>query len=111
MIYAGDSYKRLMWGVISDSRTNIPAVKNQVGAVIKAYVDMQISLVTPDVLPYKIETGTGNLVGYFGLYVGPGSVSIQFQQLRPAFVGFSAEISTVMINFILSGAFKFDTLN
>jgi|ERR1700743_1059211 len=107
-----DSYKRLMWGIIADSRANIPEIKNKIGSVIKAYVDSQTVLVNPSVIPYKIEVAeTGALVGYFGLFIGPGPVLIKFQQIRPAFTEFSTDISNSIINFILSNNWAFDTIN
>jgi len=106
-----DNFKRLFWGVIADSRANIPAILNTDGWAIKAYVDSQIALVTPDVVPYGIWTNQGVLAGYMGIFVGNGPVSIALQQLRPAFTGFYTEISNALINFILSGAFAYDFLN
>lgn len=109
--YCGDSYKRLFWAVISDSRANIPAVRNMIGVVIKSYVDSQTALVNPDVLPYKIETELGVLVGYFGLYTGPGPAAVAFGQFRPAFLAFQSDINQNIATFVSSGNWSFDTLN
>jgi hypothetical protein len=111
LTYAGDIYKGLMWGVVADSRANIPAVKNQNGWIVKSFVDSQTALVVPGVIPYAISTESGSLAGYVGISVDPGPVFIAFQQLRPAFVQFSAEISNAIANFITSGSFAYDTLN
>lgn len=106
-----ENYKSLMWGVISDSRINIPSIKYAIGSVIKAYVDSQTNLVVPGVIPYKIEIAeTGVLAGFFGLQTGSGPALVIFQQLRPPFVQFQQEINQNIANFIQSGAFMFDGL-
>ncbi len=106
-----DNYKRLMWGIIADSRANIPVVKDAIGDDIKAYVDSQTALVVPGVLPYAVWTDQGNLAAYFLLQVSAGPVEIIAQQLRPAFVQYSIAISQNIANFITSGQFMFDLIN
>lgn len=104
-------YKRLMFGVISDSRQNIPAILNKRGDVIKTYVDSQIALVVPGVIMYSLTTDLGALAGYFGFQTVPGSVSVVLQQYRPAFAPFTTDISQAVNNFITSGNWRFNTLN
>jgi hypothetical protein len=99
-----------MWGVIADSRANIPAVKDQDGFAIQAYVQSQTSQVVPGTIPYAIRTVDGNIAGYTVLQVNPGPVSVLLLQLRPAFSTFSSDISSFLTNFINSGNFVFDTL-
>ena len=109
--YAGDSYKRVIWGVVADSRANIPTVKNQNGFTIKAYVDSQISLVTAGVSVYKLETTNGNLAGYIGLSTVPGSVGLVFSQFRPAFMADLTNLIQNIANFINGNNWLFDTLS
>lgn len=111
VITYAENYKRLMWGVISDSRINIPAVKNQIGVIIKQYVDGQTTLVTSGVLPYAIATQEGSLVGYFGLQTAQGAPFILFSQLRPAFIQDSLSIYQNISTFITSNNWQFDTLS
>jgi hypothetical protein len=101
----------MMWGVISDSRINIPAVKDQNGWTIKAYVDSQIALVGPGVGVWKIETGLGVLAGYLGLYTGPGQVGVVFLQVRPAFESDLANINQNIGIFVNGNAWAYDVLN
>jgi hypothetical protein len=110
-IYCGDSYRRMMWGVIADSRVNIPAVKNGTGWVIKAYVDSQIALVGPGVVVYKLETKLGNIAGYIGLYTGPGQVGVIFSQFRPAFVSDIVNINQNIATFVSGNNWLFDILS
>ena len=49
-----DDYSRLMMAVIIDARASIPEIKNQVGTVIKAYVDSRVALVNSNTIVYKI---------------------------------------------------------
>lgn len=100
-----------MFGVISDSRKNIPVILNKRGDIIKAYVDSQISLVVPGVVMYSLTTDLGVLVGYMGIQTAPGSVSVVLQQFRPAFDVYSIEIQKEISNFIQSGNWRFNTLN
>jgi hypothetical protein len=100
-----------MWGVIADSRVNVPSVKDAIGSVIKAYVDSQTALVVPGVIPYKIEIAeTGVLAGYFGLQTGNGVASIVLLQLRPVFDADILAVNQQISTFISSGAFFFDKL-
>jgi hypothetical protein len=110
-IYCGESYRRMMWGVIADSRVNIPGVKNANGWTIKAYVDSQIALVGPGVAVYKLETNLGVLAGYMGLYTGPGQVGVIFKQIRPAFVSDLINFNKNIANFITGNDWVFDTLS
>lgn len=106
-----NDFKPIFWGVISDSRINIPAIKDKNGVIIKNYVDYIESWVIQGVLPYKIETNGGNLVGFVGILVYPGPVQILFLQYRPAFIKFQLDINQTISNFIESGSYQFDFLN
>lgn len=110
IIYDQD-YRRTITAVLTDNRANIPEIRNQIGIVIKQYVDAQVALVTDNVVPYKIETDLGVLVGYFLLQVtnmGQTAVNIQ-QVIRPVFQSFN-EISGIVSNFITNGSYQFDIL-
>lgn len=106
-----ENYNSLFWGVIADSRSNITAIKDAIGTVIKTYVDTQTALVVPGVIPYKIETDEASLAGYFLLSAVPGAVSVISLQLRPAFVQFQEQINQNIATFVESGNWAFDTLN
>lgn len=94
-------FQRTMSGVIIDSQYTISQIKNQIGQVIKDYVDTEIDKVTSDVIPYKIESlPNANLCGFFSLKVNGGSCVLYQKQLRPAFQGFDAIISLQIANFI-----------
>jgi len=114
--YAGDSFRRLLWAVIADSRVDIPAVKNQPGTVIESYVNSLSDLVVPGVLFYKVETAPGlsaggNLAGYFTIQTSGTSAILYFSQLRPAFVTDSLAIYQQIGTFINEGAYAFDYVN
>ncbi len=102
---------RTIPAVIIDSRAETP-IANQIGAVIKAYTDSQVALVTDSVIAYKIETGTGSIAGYFTLQVILGNQTAQLQQfvLRPAFKQFLSEISAQIDTFITELQWKPDFL-
>lgn len=104
-----ENYKALFWGIIADSRSNIPGIKDAVGNVIKSYVDSQIALVVPGVIPYKIEI-SGSVAGFFGLKTGGGAAEIVFLQLRPAFTGDVLAVNQQISTFISSSSYQFDTL-
>lgn len=106
-----EDYKRMMFGVIADSRQNIPEILNKRGDVIQAYVESQWGLITPGVQVYGLWAANGSLVGYIGLQTGSGPASVKFLQLRPAFVPFSIEIQENINNFIVSGDWQFDFLS
>lgn len=105
-----EEYKSLIWGVIADSRANIPSVKDQPGSIIKSYVDSQTALAVPGVVVYKIEAGS-SLAAYFLLSTAPGAVSVISLQLRPAFVQFEQEINQNIATFISGNNWVFDIIN
>lgn len=111
-IVYNEEYRRVMPAVLIDSRANIDAIKTADGFSVKAYTDAQVALVTNTVIPYKIETNNGNLVGYFNLSVttSPKSALILNTQLRPAFVQFNSEISQIISTFIISNDWQYDYL-
>lgn len=102
---------RTIPAVLIDSRAGT-SIENQVGSVIKAYTDSQVALVTDAVIPYKIESDTGSIAGYFTLQVVLGNQTAQLQQfvLRPAFKQFLSEISAQINTFITGGQWKPDFL-
>jgi|ERR1700733_546044 len=110
IIYMTD-VNRTVTGIIIDSQYTIPAIANKLGSVTKAYADAQISAISNNVIPYKIETENGNLAGYFALQINNGIPSILQMQVRPAFVSDNANISILIGNFIISNLWNFDYLN
>lgn len=106
-----DDYNRLMMACIIDARASIPEIKNQVGTVIKAYVDSKVSLVNSNTIVYKIETELGVLAGYFTIQVNTSNKTALLDQfvVRPAFKNFT-EIKTQIGNFITSNKWQSDYL-
>lgn len=110
-IYSNVEKNRIIPSVLIDSRATIPAIKNEIGVVIKAYTDAQAALVTNDTPLYKIETEKGSCAGYFALQIGLlGSASIFMYQLRPAFVVSNSQISAEISNFITTRGYVPDIL-
>lgn len=100
---------RVIPAVLIDARASIPEIANQVGAVIKAYTDSKVALVTDAVIPYRIETEEGNLAGYFVLQVLP-KVEMQQFVVRPAFKQVLPIISAQINTFIQQNQWKADFL-
>ena|ERR1700760_3018033 len=104
-------YKRTIPAVLIENRANIPEIKNQIGVVIKRYVDMEVGMVAENVLPYRVETYLGVLVGYFTVQIsniGQNATKLQ-QVLRPQFQEF-IDISQNINNFITNGGYIPDIL-
>lgn len=111
LIYSQSDCSRIIQSVLIDKRASVPEIKNQIGTAIKTFIDSQVAMVTDSTLFYKIETGNGNLAGYFTLtVVRTGVVSILQYELRPAFEQFSSEISKELANFINNGYWANDYL-
>lgn len=110
-IYSQYECHRIIPGVLIDNRANIPAIKNKLGSVIKAYTDAEADKVKENCVFYKIETYEGNMAGYFTLEVGAQGVTVLQFQLRSAFQQFNQEISGQISNFISSGEWRKDYLN
>lgn len=118
-IYEPSEFRRIIPAVLIDSRANIPAIKNEIGSVIKAYIDLEVDKVNQYVLFFKIETVkkepntyNGVLAGYFTLFLfHQGQVANLYDfVLRPSFSQFSAQISVEIVNFINSSQWKQYTL-
>ena len=105
-------YKRVIPAVLIENRANIPAIKNKIGIVIKAYTDGEVAKVTESVVPYKIETNLGALVGYFTVQISNmGQNAVKFQQtLRPQFNPFTIEINIQIATFIQNNGWQQDIL-
>lgn len=103
-------YRRVIAGIILESRELLPATKSKDGFAVEAYYNSEIEKVTDDVITYKMETVSGNLAAYFSILV-TGSVAAQYQLfIRPAFVQFSGAISDFINNFITSNEWATDIL-
>lgn len=109
IIYMTD-ISRTVSGIIFDSQYTIPVISNKSGIVIQAYTNGEIAKITSDVIPYKIETEDGSLAGFFTLKTGVLQIALFQFQLRPAFTSFSADISQIIGNFILSNNWNIDIL-
>ena len=97
-------YLRVLPAILIDCRAQIPAIKNQVGSVIKSYTDSQLALITQNSLFYKIETDKGVIANVFSLDVNTSNktVTLVINKIRPAFLQFSTEINEIINNFITS---------
>lgn len=104
--------KRVISGVVLDSRFIIPALAGLSGFAVKRYIDNLIVQTEGDVLTYKIETFLGNCAGYFTLQIGNmGQSAVEDQRvLRPSFLADSATISNLISNFISAGGWRPDFL-
>lgn len=109
-IYEPD-YPRLIFACMMDARARTP-LANKPGAIQKQFIDAEIQKVTPDVIPYRLESELGVIIGYISLKTGNmGQTASLFQEVyRPAFVNMVPEIQQNIINFIQSGAFAADLL-
>lgn len=106
-------FKRTIPAVLIENRANIPAIKNQIGTVIKAYTDGEVAKVTDNVIPYKIFTATnGVLVGFFTIQLSNnGQNAVKFQEvLRPAFQPFNDAIGQEIAIFIQNNGWQQDVL-
>lgn len=104
-------YQRIITSCIIDARKGT-LLANKRGAVIKAEIDIQIALIAPNVLVYKIETEKGNMGGYFSITVNEENKTGTLQQkvLRNSFESKQLEISQLISNFIFGGEWKRDFL-
>jgi hypothetical protein len=106
-------YKRTMFAVTVENRANIPAIKDQIGSVIKQYVDGETAKVTENVIPYKVETSDNGVVAaFFTVQVtnmGQNAVKLQ-QVICPVFQPFMSDINNSVNLFIQNGGFRNDIL-
>lgn len=101
------TYRSVMRSVLIDARaTTMP--KNATGYQIDAVVNAAIAQVNNDVIFYKLETGAGNLVGYFTLTANPISKTVIMSSLvlRPAFEKNITIISEQINNFIINRGYQ-----
>jgi hypothetical protein len=113
-IYQPSEYYRIIPAINIEARGSIAVIKNQIGSVIKAYNDTEISKIQSDVLFYKIETTDGVLAGYFSVRIKVNiavhAVLLQYQ-LRPSFNSFVTQISAQINTFINNGTWNQDYLS
>jgi len=104
-----DQYFRTLPSCIIDNRVKL-GLGNAIGSAIQAYIDSQVALVVPGVLPYKIETVNGNLTGVFALFVHPtDGATILFQVIRPGFQEDLTNIQAEISSFIQGNDWQYDT--
>ena len=102
-------YAKLIQFVLLDARkTAFPVVGN--GNVLQPLVDAKIALVTPNVIPYRIESDNGVIAGYFTLEINENIPTLQQSQIRPNFGTYSTQINTDINNFIISNGWRKDYL-
>lgn len=116
-IYEPD-HLRIMPAVLFEARADIPELKNQIGTVIKSYIDTQLALIKSNTIFYKIETELGVLAGYFVVEVN--DVMLLFfvvkrprlltKRLRPAFKQFQEAIDLEISIFIQENKWEPDVL-
>jgi hypothetical protein len=106
-------YTRLIPAILIDCRASIPEIKNQIGDVIKAYIDGQLALIDDTCIVYKIEEITnGVCAGIFVLKVDTGNktANLLSYRFRPAFQNDTLNILNIIVNFITSSAWHADML-
>jgi S1-C subfamily serine protease len=103
-----DQYVRTIPSCIIEARkTN--GLANAIGTVMESYIQSQIALIVPGVLPYKIETINGNLAGVFSLQTtASGLATVLFSIIRPAFVADQSNITAEINTFIQSNNWVYD---
>jgi len=99
-------YARVIPAVLIDARAQYPQLSGATGFAMLPYINSQVALASSGSVFYKLETDSGNIVGYFTVKTIDGSLGIF--ALRPQFSGFSAQISQQITNFISSGNWRFD---
>lgn len=110
-IIYNDAYKRVIPATLIDSRGKISAIETAGGFAVRDYTNAEVDRVGENVIPYKIETEGGNLVGFFNLVIKFGFVcTLLNKQLRPAFQTFDTQITNKISNFILSKEWQSDIL-
>lgn len=104
--------ERVIPGVVLDARVPL-GIWEQTGFQQQAFFKQQLALITPEVLPYKIEVAeNGTCAGYFLLKtrnIGQ-TAEVLTLSLRPAFQDFTSDIPQKCANFILNGDFRPDLL-
>lgn len=101
IIYEPD-YSRIYPAILIDCRADIFQIKNQVGSVMKSYIDIQLGQVGSNSIFYKIETDKGTIAGVFSVDVDTSNKTavLSINRLRPAFKQFATEIQENIDNFI-----------
>lgn len=110
-IYEPD-YPRLIPAIMIEARAGTP-LANKTGAVIKQFTDAAVAAVTPENIVYRLEANDLGIIAGFATVVTiqNGQVGVLGTLvLRPAFQSFTAEISTLIGNFITNNGFKPDVL-
>lgn len=102
-------YSRTIPATMIDSRKGTP-LANQIGSIIKSSTDAEVAKVVSNVIPYKLESLQGNLVGYIGLRIVDNAASVYLKGLRPAYQPFDADISNQINIFITSNVWVNDLL-
>lgn len=106
-----DNFYRTIPACIIDGRAGNPAVSGQTGFVIKEFYDDEVSKARkPGVIPYKMETVNGNLIGFMSLKTENGSASLYQLWLRQAYKTSSDIINQEISIFITSRNWVFDIL-
>lgn len=113
IVYEPD-FSRVIPACIIDARASIPTIKNQIGDVIKEYIDGQLALITDNCITYKIESESGVLAGVFVINVDTETktATLLMKELRPAFRTWrmSLDISLIISNFIANKLWEPDFL-
>ena len=94
-------YPRIIFAVMIDARSGTP-LANKTGFTQKQFIDAEIAKVTPDVIPYRLESELGVMIAYMSLKTGNMGQTAALYQLtiRPAFQNMAAEIQQNISNFI-----------
>jgi hypothetical protein len=109
-IYEPD-YPRIIFACMMDARAGTP-LANKPGTIQKEFIDAEIAKVTSEVIPYRLESELGVIIGYISLKTGNmGQTAVLFQETyRPAFANMIPEIQQNISKFVSSLAWRGDIL-
>lgn len=102
-----DQFFRTIPACMIDSRVGAP-LANATGAQMETYIQPMVEQIVPGVLPYKIETINGNLVGVFALEVGQGGYSVIFSIIRSGFQADIVNVNAEIGSFVASNNWVYD---
>jgi hypothetical protein len=105
IVYEAD-FNRVIPAVLIDGRAQYPALSGKTGFEMLPFLSAEIQKASVNSVFYKIETGDGNIAGYFTVTRTSGVLGIF--SLRPQFLPDNAAISQQISNFISSGDWRFD---
>lgn len=105
-----EEYSRVIAGIVLEVRQTLDATKNKSGFEVFDFYTSEIEKVMEDVIPYKLETESGNLAAYFSVKVTGNGGALYQKFVRPNFRQFDIDISQKINSFIFNNDWKQDFL-